>query len=143
MLADAKQADFIWGWSIPDLWARTTHQRPTHKLVHIPVNLPPAFYGKYKNVTLNIDFFYVNSIAVLHTLSSYLTFSSVNFPPSWSEAQNYVCFNRIKRVYSARGFKIVDLHSDNKFAKIQDTILPTHLIFVAAREHVGPVESSV
>jgi len=52
-------------------------------------------------------------------------------------------FNKIKCVYGARGFKIVDLHGDNEFAKIQDPILPTNLTLAAAREHVGADERSV
>jgi len=103
----------------------------------------PALYNEYKNVTLNIDFFYVNGIAVLHTISNCLTFRSVIFPPSRSEAQIMHVFNKIKRVYGARGFKIVNLHGDNEFAKIQDPILPTILTLAAAREHVGAVERSV
>ena len=135
MLADAKQAaEFIWGHAIPDLRARTAHQRPTHKLAHIPVNLPPALYDEYKNVTLNI---------VLHMISNCLTFRSVDFPPSRSKAQILYVFNKIKRVYGARGFKIVDLHGDNEFAIIQDAILPTNLTLAAACEHVGAVEHSV
>ena len=143
MPADAKWADFIWGRSIPDLRARSTCQRPTHKLAHIPVNLPPALYGNHKNMTLNIDFFYVNCIAVLRTILNCLTFRSVDFPPSRSEAQIMYIFNKIKRIYEAHGFKIVDLHGDNEFTKIQDTIIPTNLTLAAAREHVGPVECSV
>lgn len=143
MLADAKRAAFIWGRSIPSLRGRTTRQQPTHKLAHIPVNLPPALYNEYKNVTLNIDFFYVNGIAVLHTISNCPTFRSVDFPPSQSEAQIMHVFNKVKRIYGARGFKIVDLHGDNEISKIQDTIMPTNLTLAAAREHVGPVERSV
>jgi hypothetical protein len=81
MLADAKQATYIWGCAVPDLRGRTVRQRPTHKLAHIPVNLPLALYNEYKNVTLNIDFFYVNGIAVLHTISNW----SVDFLDSRSE----------------------------------------------------------
>jgi len=95
MPAFAKQADFIWGRSIPDLRARTTHKQPIHKLAHIPVNLPPALYGEYKNVTLNIDFFYVNGIAVLHMILNCLTFRSVNFPTSRSKAQIMYIFNKL------------------------------------------------
>jgi len=52
-------------------------------------------------------------------------------------------FNRIKHVYRARGFKIVDLHGDNEFEKIQGAILPTKLTLAAAGELVGPVERSI
>ncbi len=143
MPADAKRATYIWGRAVPDLRGRTVRQRPTHKLAHIPVNLPPALYNEYKNVTLNIDFFYVNGIAVLHTISNCLTFRSVDFPDSRSEAQIMHVFNKVKRIYGARGFKIVDLHGDNEFAKIQVQILPTNLTLAAANEHVGTVERSV
>jgi len=143
MLADAKRATYIWGRAVPDLRGRTVRQRPTHKLAHIPVNLPPALYNEYKNVTLNIDFFYVNGIAVLHTISNCLTFRSVDFPDSRSEPQIMKVFNKVKRVYGARGFKIVDLHGDNEFEKIRDDILPTNLTVAAANEHIGTVERSV
>ena len=53
-------------------------------------------------------------------------------------------FNKIKRVYGARGFKIVvDLHSDNEFEKIRVPIIPTNLTVAAANEHIGTVERSV
>jgi hypothetical protein len=94
-------------------------------------------------VTLNIDFFYVNGIAVLHTISNCLKFRSVDFPDSRSEPQIMKVFNKIKRVYGARGVKIVDLHGDNEFAKIQVQILPTNLTLAAANEHIGTVERSV
>ena len=80
---------------------------------------------------------------MLHTISNCLTFRSVDFPDSRSEAQIMHVFNKVKRMYGARGFKIVDLHGDNEFAKIQVPILPTNLTLVAANEHVGTVERSV
>ena len=52
-------------------------------------------------------------------------------------------FNKIKRVYGARGFKIVDLHGDNEFEKIRVPILPTNLTLAAANEHIGTVERSI
>jgi len=80
---------------------------------------------------------------VLHTISNCLTFRSIDFVDSRSEAQIMHVFNKIKRIYGTRGFKIVDLQGDNKFAKIQVPILPTNLTLAATNEHVGAVERSV
>ena len=46
-------------------------------------------------------------------------------------------------MYRARGFKIVDFHGNNEFAKIHDAILPTKLTLAAAHEHVEHVKHSV
>ena len=138
-----KQDDFIHGHSIPSLRGRTTLVQPTQKRSHIKVNLPPALYEAYKDVTLNIDFFYVNGIAILHTILNCLTFRHVDFLPSQSEAQFMHVYNRIKHMYRARGFKIVDFHGNNEFAKIHDAILPTKLTLAAAHEHVEHVKHSV
>jgi len=142
-IADRKRADFINCPSLPALRRRKTRERPTHKRSHIPVNIPRAMYDTYKQVTLYIDFFYINRIPIFHTIFVNLMYRSAHFPASRSEGEITKAYKELKRQYGARGFTIVDIHGDNEFGKVRNALLPAILTLAAAGEHMGPIERSV
>ena len=49
----------------------------------------------------------------------------------------------IFKIYNARGFKIVEVHADNEFNKIEKDILPVRLRTVGTDEHVPEIERSI
>ena len=51
--------------------------------------------------------------------------------------------NRIRNMYTSRGFVITNIHANLEFHCIRDDMLPSILNLAAAREHVGEVERAI
>ena len=47
------------------------------------------------------------------------------------------------RLYTDRGFNVVDVHADQVFTCMRDSLQPMHLNLVPADSHVGEVERSI
>jgi len=107
------------------------------------VQLPKELYEDLKNVTLCVDFHYVNEITVFHTISRKIKYRTVSFPLSRSKANILNELKAIYKVYNARGFKITDIHADNEFQKIQNEVLPVRLHLCGTNDHVPEIERSV
>ena len=94
-------------------------------------------------MTLCVDFHYVNEITVFHTISRRINYRSVSFPLSRSKATILNELKKIYKIYSARGFKITDIHADNEFKKIENEVLPVRLHLCGTDDHVPEIERSV
>ena len=53
------------------------------------------------------------------------------------------CLEKVQTKYNRRGFNITDYHRDNKFAKIEDELLPATLHIQAAGQHTEKAERSI
>ena len=64
----------------------------------------------------------------------------VSFPINRTAATIISELKDIFKIYNARGFKIVEVHADNEFNKIEKDILPVRLQTVGTDEHVPEIE---
>ena len=142
-VGDINRSRIIYGPPIPPLKGRTRDQESARVKDLTMVQLPKELYEDLKNVTLCVDFHYVNEITVFHTISRKINYRTVSFPLSRSKATILNELKAIYKVYNARGFKITDIHADNEFQKIQNEVLPVRLHLCGTDDHVPEIERSV
>ena len=105
--------------------------------------IPRDVYEDMKHVTLCVDFHYVNGVTVFHSISRKIGYRTVSFPTNRSAGSILASLKDIFKVYNARGFKIIEVHADNEFDKIEKDILPVRLRTVGVDEHVPEIERSI
>ena len=143
-LGDVRRSHIIYGPPIPPLKGRTKYQEPTRiPDAHDVIQLPVDMYEDLKDVTLCIDFHFVNGITVFHTISRKIGYRTVSFPISKSTASIVKELQDVCKRYNARGFKVIEVHGDKEFEKIEKEILPIRLRTVAVDEHVPEIERSI
>ena len=138
-IQDVKRAEKIYGRSIPGRSKRTeTARLPSRASIEIPRQIIEEF----KAITLCIDFFYINGLAVFHAISRDLKHRYVGFTDSRLGQQMLTQIRKLDKLYSSRGFQINTIHADPEFEKIRDDIRPIDLITCEAGAHVPEVERS-
>lgn len=142
-VADVKRSVYIHGDYPSSAKGRSTWKKPTPVPVLNPINIPDELFKDIQNITLCIDFFYVNGIPVFHTISKNVKFRSVSFPTNKTHATILQEYNDVKRLYEAQGFNVTQVCADNEFDCIRMDIMPAHLETVGANEHVPEVERSI
>ncbi|GFH55457.1 hypothetical protein CTEN210_11933 [Chaetoceros tenuissimus] len=142
-VADVKRSVYIHGDYPSSAKGRSTWKKPTPIPVLNPINIPDELFKDIQNITLCIDFFYVNGIPVFHTISKNVKFRSVSFPTNKTHATILQEYNDVKRIYEAQGFNVTQVCADNEFDCIRMDTMPTHLETVGANEHVPEVERSI
>ena len=155
--ADIKRASYIYGLDPAYLKGKTT-QKPA--LPHIPTTMLaplPAFISKHhRDVTLCVDFFFVQGAAFFHAISRKVGFRSCTAVPNRSKATILRTIRKEIKTYAQRGFDVRDVHGDQEFACIKDELLGLHLQegfgFLShgialetctMNDHVGEVERSI
>jgi hypothetical protein len=141
---DAKRALVIYGPDIAVIKGKTTRSNaapraPTFEAVPIP----PPVLEHHKNVTLCVDFFFVQGIPFFHTISRGIGFRSVRQVPDRGRAVILRETRAIIKLYQSRGFHVCDIHADNEFECIREEIRPIEMNVVPADSHVGEVERSI
>ena len=143
-VGDVHRSYTIYGPSIPSIKGRTKYREAKR----IPdaaeeVLIPRDVYEDMKHVTLCVDFHYVNGVTVFHSISRKIGYRTVSFPTNRSAGSILESLKDIFKVYNARGFKIIEVHADNEFDKIEKDILPVRLRTVGVDEHVPEIERSI
>jgi hypothetical protein len=143
-VADAQRALVIYGPDIATIKGKTT---PTVPSPHVPtfeaVPLPPPIREHHMDVTLCVDFFFVQGIAFLHTISRNIGFRTVSYIADRNKLTILREMKAILHLYKCRGFTIRDIHCDNEFALIREVVRPIQLNIVPADSHVGEIERSI
>ena len=143
-VGDVRRSHQIYGPPVPSIKGRTKYKKG--KRIPDPsdiIQIPKQMYANMKNVTLCIDFFFVNGVTVFHSISRKLGYRTVSFPTNRTAGSILSELQDIYRIYNARGFKIIEIHADNEFKKIEKNILPIRLRTVGVDEHVPEVERSI
>ena len=123
---------------------RIKYQEPVRiSDVHDVIQLPAEMYEDLKDIILCIDFHFVNGITVFHTISRKIGYRTVSFPTSKTAASIVKELRDVCKRYNARGFKVIEVHGDKEFEKIEKEILPIRLRTVAVDEHVPEIERSI
>ena len=142
---DAKRALMIYGPDVPALKGKTTKDRS--KTQHVPsfhpTLIPAPILKDHSDVTLCVDFFFVQKYAFLHTISRKIKFRTISHVTNRTKPTMLKGVKEALDLYHSRGFTIVDIHADMEFESIRSDIRPTELNVMAMDEHVGEVERSV
>jgi hypothetical protein len=142
-IGDVKRSQAIYGPPIPPLKGRIRYQESPRIKDLDTIQLPKALHEDLKDVTLCIDFHYVNGVTVFHTISRKIGYRTVSFPLSRSKSVILEELKNVFKIYNARGFKVTDIHADVEFDKIKIAILPVRLITCGVDDHVPEIERSV
>jgi hypothetical protein len=94
-------------------------------------------------VTLCVDFFFVQGIAFLHTISRGIGYCTVTPVPDRTHKTISPQITAVLNVYRSRGLNACDIHADNEFECIRGEILPTEQNVLTADSHVCEVERSI
>ena len=141
---DAKRASIIYGPDIAVLKGKSTRSRAAVRISTFEATLvPPAILEHHRRVTLCVDFFFVQGIPFLHTISRDIGYRTVHAAADRSRATILRELQRVLKLYHTRGFQVCDIHADNEFACVSDVFLPIVFDIVPADSHVGEVERSV
>jgi hypothetical protein len=142
-VGDVQRSHAIYGPPLPPIQGRTKYQEsPRVKDVDI-VQLPKELFDNLQNVTICADFHYVNGVAVFHTISRKIGYRTVSFPLSRSRALMMTELKDVFKVYNARGFRVIQIHADREFEKIEKELLPMRLRVCGVDDHVPEIERSI
>ncbi len=108
------------------------------------VKVPNELIKPQQDVELAIDFFFVNKHIFLTTMSTTICFTMVTHLAYRTKALIWEALHATYKMYLLRGFRIVVIAGDHKFASISDLVvqLPTtpKLDWVAASQHCGLIK---
>ena len=142
-LADAKRAVKIYGPDLGFLKGKMTRRKGAHVPSFTPTALPSYIMEHHQQITLYEDFFFVQGIPFLHTISNKLNFRTATHVTDRQKATMVSETTKIRDLYEDRGFNVVDIHADLEFECITDEMRPTRMVMYAADDHVGPIERSI
>jgi hypothetical protein len=141
---DAHRALAIYGPDVATLKGKTTRATAAARApTYLAVPLPPTILEHHRNVTLCVDFFFVQELCFFHTISRDIGFRTVapvadrSFKTILRELQAAI------QLYTDRGFTVCAIHGDHEFECTRLALSPLHLNIVAADGHVGKVERSI
>jgi hypothetical protein len=141
---DAKRARIIYGPDLAAIKGKTTRSAAAaHVRTFEAVPIPSHITEHHRNLTLCIDFFFVQGITFLHSVSRKIGFRTVAQVPNRTRATILREVQSIVRLYQARGFVVQDVHADNEYECIRNDMLPVDMHVVSADSHVGEVERSI
>ena len=92
------------------------------------------------NVTLSIDIFDINGIAFFHSVSWKLQFKTAEHIATENKQTLMECLNKIRKIYSARGFYIKYVCGDQQFKCLEESFRDIQFSISALGEHVLEVE---
>ncbi|KAI2502074.1 Reverse transcriptase (RNA-dependent DNA polymerase) [Fragilaria crotonensis] len=141
---DAKRALTIYGPDIATLKGKTTRAGVAPRAPNFTaVALPPSVLEHHRDVTLCVDFFFVQGHIFFHTISRNIFFRTVRLVSDRTRSTILHELTTVCRTYTSRGFNIVAIHGDHEFACIRDDLHPVRVDIVPADSHVGEVERSI
>jgi hypothetical protein len=141
---DARRAVLIYGPDIAAIKGKTTR---THAAPRAPtfeaVPIPAPILQHHRRITLCVDFFFVQGLPSLHTISRDIGFRTVRPVTDRSKQTILRELKAIMHIYRTRGLTICDVHADNEFECVRADLLPVAMNVVPADSHVGEVERSI
>ena len=120
------------------------HKPPVHNKVE-KIPLPLMIAKHHSNLSMAMDFFFINGNIFFHTKTDKINFLSAQYCTSRSLRTIMTALERIINKYKSRSFTICDYHADNEFDKqaLKDFLQPALVHIYGRNEHVGPIERSV
>jgi hypothetical protein len=141
---DAKRALIIYGPDIATLKGKTNRGQPATRIpdfTAVPIPAPILMY--HQNITLCIDFFFVQGQCFLHTISRKLQYRTVHPVDNRHASTIHTCIDRVVKQYTSRGFIVNCIIADIEFECVRTMLQNIHLDTTPPEEHVGEVERSI
>ena len=141
---DARRALHIYGPDVATLKGKMTRTTAAPRApTFAAVPLPAPISAHHRNVTLCVDFFFVQGIGFLHTISRGIGFRTISPIADRTHKTILKEILLVIKLYTVRGLTIRDVHTDNEFECIREELRPINMNIVTADSHVGEVERSI
>ena len=142
---DLRRAEIIFGPDIAFLKGHSTDSPngDVHVRTLIPSPLPPHIAEHHSNLTLCVDFFYVQRIPFIHCISRDIRYRHTFAVDNRLRETMSAFVSGAIREYTLRGFTVRGVHADCEFECIEPDIRPVALDVVTANGHVPEVERSI
>ena len=140
---DITRARTIHGPTLPPLKGKMVDTRPK---LYEPIprgNIPAPIIEEHHDLSLQMDFCYVNRSPFFHTISDDICYRTTHACKSRSKGQILLSLKKVQTKYHCRGFNITDYHADNEFSKIKEDLLPATLHIRATGQHTEKAERSI
>ena len=142
--ADAQRANIIYGPDLAYLKGKTTEHTPsTHVATQVPSPLPMDIAKHHSDVTLCLDFFYVQRLPFVHAISRKIGYRQAVAVPDQAKETMLSFVNKSIFEYTKRGFEVVDVHADKEFECLRESLGNVSLEICGPEEHVPEVEHSI
>ena len=115
--ADVDNALAIYGASVPALKGKTAKKKPA-VVTRDLVKVPREFMKLVKDVTLCVDFFFVNKIPFIITLSLKIYFTTVTHLDNRKIGTILTAIKLLCAFYQRCGYRVVELRMDGEFQAI-------------------------
>ena len=147
-IEDAKRALRIYGPEVNALRGKTVRTTPKRAPgFEVIAEIPQDILSLHKEVTLCIDFFFVDGITFLTTISRNIRFITVEFMHDRIIQKSVVpSITRVVNLYKARGFQVKMIMADDEFKSMKNSVMNEHGILLnttSANEHVPEIERTV
>ena len=139
---DARRAFKIYGHDVATLKGKTVKRKNIPASTLVTTSLPLSILENHANVTLCIDFFFVQGIAFFHSISRKINFRTVSKVENRKKETMLREIKIIRGLYEHRGFNVFEIKGDLEFQCLENSLLPTLFDPVAADDHVGEIERS-
>jgi hypothetical protein len=141
---DAKRALIIYGPDIAVIKGKMTRSGAAPRTpTFVAESIPAPILQHHQNVTLCVDFFFVQGHPFFHTISRDIGFRTISAVPDRTKPTILRELQAVLRLYQARGLTVCDIHGDHEIECVRDALRPIALDIVAADSHVGEVERSI
>jgi hypothetical protein len=141
---DVNLATKAYGPDISGIKGKTTQQKPT-TVESNTVEIPEELLDIQQDLKVSMDGMTVNSMKFLTAISHDLYYGTAQYVTNPVASVYKVCMDELMTVYKTGGFKITDIHCDNKFRKLMDPFPvgqtpPIKMNYASAQEHVPRAE---
>lgn len=133
----------IFGPNVATLKGKTVKGKAHHMPSYTPISIPAPILDHHKEVTLCIDFFFVQKIPFFHTILQKLKFCTVTFVLNQSKATMIKETNIVLQIYHACGFCVNIIHTDMEFDCMKKSIFLVLMDIMPKDAHVPKVECSI
>ena len=121
--ADAQRANIINGPDLAYLKGKTTeHPASPHVAMQVPSPLPADIAKHHSNVTLCLDFFYVQCLPFVHAISRKIGYRQAVSVLDRTKKTMLSFVNKSISEYTKHGFEVVDIHVDKEFECLRESL---------------------
>jgi hypothetical protein len=136
----------IWGPSVIKMKGNSTRQKTIRKSSSI-VTVPREFITAQKNITMSVDFFFINKYVFLTTVSTNVCFTTTSHCSTRKVRHYWNFLKEVLLIYNRRGLRVTLVRADLEFKPLEELVkqLPCvpDLDIAAKEEHVGDVERNI